>query len=189
MKCPECGNEEHPKTAIFCVKCGACIDPSKIKPSEPIKFPCIFDLRCWLEGEKERTSIVGPYRRRFGICFTAMEAPRKPVAVDGTLTMRIKGILNKADLRQEVRIRKEDFAVRRFDLMTVSYASPCYVYRHPRSEIPVPTDGGCKIELSITADTGETFAIARETDFIDKEPGTGQPPKGPWTGPGTPLSS
>ena len=180
MRCAECGNEEHPKTALFCVKCGQPLGPLPYNIT-PLSFPALHDIRCWLEGAKQRNGFFGPYRRAFGLCFTVMPAPKQAIAVDGNLHLKIAGILNKADLELNVPVRKTDFAVRRFDLMTVSFQSLSYIYRHPQPVIPVPTDGGCKLALTLTDQDGKVYTGARETFFIDREPGTGPRPQRPWT--------
>ena len=119
--------------------------------------------------------------RAFGICFTVMPVPKQSIAVDGLLHLKVFGILNKADLELDVPVRKADFAVRRFDLMTLSFESLSYTYRHSQRVIPVPTDGGCQIDLKLTADGGEVYKGSLKTFFIDRGPGTGPRVQGPWT--------
>ena len=180
LRCPECGNEEHPTTAIFCVKCGYLPKPHVLKQSSGPTFPGLFDLQCWLTGEKRRKRLFGPIRRAFALRFTVMPAPKQAIAVDGVLRLKIKGIFNKADVEREVRVRNDDFAVTRFDLLTISFQSLSYTYRDPEPEIPVPTDGGCKVELTLTTDSGDVYQAERQSFFIDSEPGVGPPPGGPW---------
>jgi hypothetical protein len=181
MRCVGCGNEEHPKTALFCVKCGQPLGPLPYKPVTQPVFPALCDIHCWLEGTRQRNGFLGPHCRAFAICFTVMPAPKQAIVVDGNLHLKIVGILNKADLELEVRARKEDFAVRRFDLMTVSFQSLSYTYRHSQSVIPVPTDGGCKLDLALIADRGEVYKGSLVTFFIDREPGMGPRVQRPWT--------
>jgi hypothetical protein len=181
MRCLECGNEEHPKTALFCVKCGQPLGPLPYKPVMPPAFPALCDIRCWLEGPKQRKGFFGPYCRAFAVCFTVMPAPRQANAVDGNLHLKIVGILNKAGVEFDVPVRKEDFAVRRFDLMTISFESLSYTYRHSQPVIPVPTDGGCQLDLTLTADGGQVYKASLKTFFIDREPGTGPRVQRPWS--------
>jgi hypothetical protein len=139
----------------------------------PPSFPALCDIRCWLEGARLRKGIFGPYHQAFGICFTVMPAPKQAIAVDGNLHLKITEILNKPDLELNVRLRKGDFAVRRFDLMTVSFESLSYTYRHAQPVIPVPANGGCQLDLTLTADSGEIYKGSRKTYFSDREPGAG----------------
>ena len=181
MRCVECGNENHPKTALFCVRCGKPLSSAaKIRTTETT-FPGLFDLRCWLEVKEQRKGFFGPYCRAFGICFTVMSAPKQAIAVDGKLHLMVAGILNKAHLELDVPVRKEEFAVRRFDLMTTSFESSSYVYRHAQPVIPVPTDGGCKVDLTLIAGSGEVYKGSRKTFFTDHEPDTGPRLQKPWT--------
>jgi hypothetical protein len=181
MKCPECGNEESSKGALFCVKCGRPLDPLAMKIAPGPVFPGLFDVRSWLEGKKRRKGFFGPYRRAFAICFTVMPAPKQEIAIDGNLRLALGGILNEADLDLHLPVRKEDFAVRRFDLLTTSFNSLSYIYRHPQPVIPVPAGGGCKLDLKLTAKSGEVYTASQKTFFLDREPGTGPPPHKLWT--------
>ena len=176
-------NEEHPTTALFCVKCGSSLGSlSQTAVSGPT-FPGIFDVRCWLEGRKKRAGFFGPYRRAFAIAFTVMPAPKQAIVVDANLHLKVSGILNKSDLELDVPVRKEDFSVRRFDLMTVSYQSPTYIYRHSEPAIAVPTDGGCQLDLTLATDGGQIFHASQRTFFRDREPGIGPRTQRPWTAP------
>jgi hypothetical protein len=181
MKCAACGNEEHPATALFCVKCGAVLDPSKVRPPAPPTFPGLFEVRAWLEGEPERKGLFGPYRRRFGLSFVYLDKPKSVLAADGTLSIRIRGVFNKADVAREVRVRKEEFVDKRMNHLTLSVVLTCYIYHHPEPAIPVPTDGGCRMEIMFTPDGCEPVRYIREsTYFTECEPGTEEPNRGPW---------
>lgn len=181
MKCPECGNEENPQDALFCLKCGRPLDPRVMNIAPEPFFPGLFDVRSWLEGKKRRKGFSGPYRRAFAICFTVMPAPKQAMAIDGDLRLALSGIPNQADLGLHLRVRKEDFAVRRFDLLTTSFNTLSYIYRHPQPVIPVPAGSGCKLDLMLTAESGEVYTASQKIFFLDREPGTGPPPPKLWT--------
>lgn len=181
MKCLECGNEENPAGALFCVKCGRPLDPRAITTAPESVFPGLFDVRSWLEGKERRKGFFGPYRRAFAICFTVMPAPKQAIAIDGDLRLALGGILHEADLDLHLPVRKEDFAVRRFDLMTTSFNTLSYIYRHPQPVIPVPAGGGCRLDLKLTAESGEVYTASQKIFFMDREPGTGPPPPNLWT--------
>lgn len=180
MKCSECGHDQSPKTAIFCLNCGRPLDPAALPVIREPVFPGLFDVRSWLEGAKKRNGFFGRHRRAFGICFSVMLAPKQAVAIDGTLRIVLCGIPDEADLDLQLPVRKEDFAVRRFDLMTTSYNSLSYIYRHPHPLVPVPVDNGCKLELALTVEGGEIYTASQNIFFLDREPGTGPPPPNLW---------
>jgi hypothetical protein len=181
MKCPECGNEESSKGVRFCLKCGTPLDPAVMKITPEPVFPGLFDVHCWLEGKKRRKGFFGPTRCSFAICFTVMSAPKQAIAINGNLRLAVGGLTNETDLVLHLRVRKEDFAVRRFDLLTTSFNSLSYIYRHPEPVIPVPAGGGSKLDLKLTAESGEVHSASLTTFFQDREPGTGPPPPNLWT--------
>jgi hypothetical protein len=173
MKCPRCGSEEHPSMAIVCVRCGFTLDPSRVRPIEESgpKFPCLFDVRCWLEANTSWKALLGSDLRGFGICFSVMPAPKREVAVDGSLRIRINSDYRIVDFEQEVRVRSEDFVKRSFELLSLSYRSLSWLHRHAKPEIPVPVPGRpYKLELYLETDAGEIYEAAKETCFNDREP-------------------
>ena len=181
MKCLHCGDDESPKGAQFCLKCGRPREAAVMEGAPGPVFPGLFDVRSWLEGKKRRNGFFGPYRRPFAICFTVMLAPKQAIAIDGSLRLVLGGIPNQADLDRQLSVRKEDFVIRRFDLLTTSFDSLSYLYRHSEPVIPVPVGGPCKLELTLTARSGEVYTASQNIFFLDREPGTGLPPPKMWT--------
>ena len=182
MKCPKCGSEKHPEGAIYCLQCGGVIRPEKLATPEPVRYPHLSNICCWLEGKKRRKGLFGPARQGFGISLSINLEPKKEAAVDGTLRIRIRNNYRNVNLEKEVPVRKEEFRHRRFDLMTVSFDSLSWIHRHPEPEIFVPVDGGgYEVHLQLTANDATIFEGSRNTFFSDREPGTGEPPTRPWT--------
>ena len=168
LRCPDCGNEEHPATAIVCVKCGAFVRPHLWRASGGPVFPCVLNVRTWLEGEPRR--VFGPYRRCFALAFTLMDAPRQPVTADGNLHIAIAGVGNRTSVRTDVRVHRSEFAVRRFRHGTVSFAAPSFLYLHPKPVVAVPTDRGCELHLRFEADGGKLYEWSQVTYFFDNPP-------------------
>jgi hypothetical protein len=73
-----------------------------------------------------------------------MPVSKPAISLDGNLHLKVIGIPNKADLEVDLRMHKEEFVTRRFDLMTISFESLSYIYWHPRRVVPVLTDRGCR---------------------------------------------